>query len=303
MNRTTSALVTTLCLTTLAGCGSPPKYKQYRELLGDAHTKIQREKYEATEASLLDFLEETSSEQDVYEVQRFFATYLLVDLHQRASFGGGFLTEVNSKASFNVSGSRRGTFQTSDTGHLVATTYFAGKLRALFGKAKKRSTREGDVELLPPPMSTLDAPQALDFANLALLTAYVRLDFEQEAAAIVQSIDALEDGDQAALQFMEDARVPPSAPPWILYAAHVRNRDVEVRKAYRYGILARRYARATETSFGSVPSDRIVDWVLGHPKWEFVSSGNQPFLPTITECPESGDDVLDFQPRSKRRDE
>ncbi|MFT5292333.1 MAG: hypothetical protein ACI82F_004419 [Planctomycetota bacterium] len=238
-----------------ASCSTPSYHEEFKSRLGTSQDSIDASRYWDANVELISLVDDVSVADDPsYEMQGYAALYQLMRLHELASFANGFMTEaVKSRTVVDRKNGGKGP---SRTGHMVASTYFAGKLLTL---SPNRATSSRDFEgtpLLPPALDGLTVMRVGAYARLLLAGSYARLGFDSQARemlflsegalAVFENRDDRADEEIALMLTDHDVFDPSQA--WIYFTMHRFYREsVEFRGlAYRFGVRAVQSARAAK---------------------------------------------------------
>jgi len=219
-------------------------------------------------------------------------------VHETASYGSEFFEEETTAGVTLGSGARR---RPSTSGHVVGSTYYAGRLLALTDGVRN-AVREADgVELAPGSLAEVDASTASEYARFVLIAAYSRLGFSTPAQELLADVDAFANterrADQGAEELLMSLRVPAETRAWVYLEAfrmHRARSTGSPELAYRYGVRARACtteAPGSDTGLGK--SDEVVAWTETL-EGQFRSSRGTLFGPFTPFCEESGEEVIDF---------
>jgi hypothetical protein len=225
--------------------------------------------------------------------ERFWASWLLAQLHAEASLGEAFRYE-RSAAGGRVGGvgtrvSSGGTERPSETSHLVAAVFHAAEARSLFEPAVRAA---GGA--LPAELSARDLDDADDNLQLLLLVVYSRLGFADEAARLLEGSPVLRDP-AACMSLMESFDLRAGLRPWVCRAIWHDLAPVDPELAYRFAVLA---VEGTERFGRGLPRaevDRIEAWIGRDAPVLFVCPESRtPYLPGQTRSPVSGVPHFDY---------
>ena len=309
------AVLATLGLLLLGtSCSTTSYHEEYRLRLGEAQASLEKTQYLEANNNLVDLVDEVLSQDDSsYDLQGFMALFQLMRMHELASFSHSYMTEsVKSRTVVNRKSGGRGP---SRTGHLVAATYFAGKLLALAPSMYEAPRVVEEVELLPKSLSKL-TPTGVDaYSRLLLASGYARLGlygqardmlFETEEPAFEPFKSRDDKADRAVFQILAERDVLAGTQAWIFLTLHRRHRDAVPQRglAYRYGIRALEAARKAEVGLKGNDADWVGQledefhsWILELKKKEgggqFKADDTTAYSETVMESGD-GEPIIDF---------
>lgn len=285
-------------LALFASCSSPNYYAEYSATLAQSQDLMSRGDLTGANqqlASMLDTMRERGTEG--YGLQRFYAVHLLTEVHESAANGNEFLTE-STKSGISLGNATR--TRPSTTGHVVASSYWAGRLLGLAGSVGGAAQGDG-TDLAPGRLASVDASSATEYARFVLIGAYSRLAFSTPARELLADVPEFAStsrrADEQAEALLDELGVPTATRAWIYLEAfrmHREQSDLSPELAYRYGIRARIASReAPGCGTGLGENDEIVAWVAGL-DGQFKSSKGTVFGPFTRVCEESGEEAIDF---------
>jgi len=286
-----------------SACSSPALYGSYRKRLADAESKFQAGEHAKAAKVLELFLVETSSARDEYQLQRFFADYLLTLVHEAASFESSFLSEASqaSGGSFSVESAGGSNRNPSPLGHAVAVTYYGAYARDAFPKARSKPAKVEGVDLLPAKLASLGSEDALRHLNLSLLAVYSRFHFDKPIQEIIRDTEEMQSF-EACEALLERVGVNAAARPWIYRGAFEYAKGVDEHLAYKLGIRARQTAADSHGSMGRDVTDSIAHWIEEESSVVFVSRADLEFSSAMVDvCPASGEPLIEFRPEPREQ--
>jgi hypothetical protein len=192
------------------------------------------------EVNLKKVLANTGNYASEYPVQRFFAHYLLSQVHMTAAAGNAFLTESKAETGFSIDGG--GSTAPSNTAHLVATNFNAYHALAMHGAARNKPLAIGNQQLLPASLKDMGIASAARHLQLCILTAYSQMLFESEANNVFKELGVSDLESLTAV--MEEGHASAHMKPWICYAMWRRLYESDPRTAFRFAAKAIEYEDA-----------------------------------------------------------
>jgi hypothetical protein len=245
-----------------------------------------------------ELLAETEEASQDYALQRFYAAWLLTQIHAVSSLSQPFLTEVATsghrvggigRRDDNPSGERP-----SPNAHLAASVHHARAARAAFDRAARSGPKLDGVTLLPDSLWMIDLNDADANLQVILTTAYARLGFSQEVARILAESEGLVRL-ETCLGELERWRVPVELRPWVLAMIHDYLKSRDELEAYRFGVVA---VEGAERFGHALPEERIaaIDrWIVAEAGVVFVCpQSHTAYIPGMRQSPISGVGHLDY---------
>jgi hypothetical protein len=217
------------------------------------------------ELDLNKLLSNTGNHVGDYPVQRFFAQYLLSQVHMKASGGSAFLREPMAEKGFSIDGG--GTSTPSKTAHLVATNFNAFHALAMHGAARNKPVSIGEQQLLPPALKEIGTSGAARFLQLCILTVYSQMLFESEANNVFEELGISDL--ESLMSVMDDGFASDAMKPWICYAMWRRLNENDPQSAYEFAAKAIEYEDVLDLGTDEVHQPIFKRW-LSSPKTEFV---------------------------------
>lgn len=296
-------LLTTLALAApaalFAGCSSPKYHAEYAQTLASSQQLMAQGDLTGANGQLTGMLETLRERgtQD-YELQRFFAVHLLTEVHELAAYGNEFMTE-STQAGVSLGNTTKK--RPSTTGHVVASTYYAGRLLGLASGVDGAARTAGEVLLGPGRLESVDVSAATEYARFVLVAAYSRLGFSTPARELLadapQFTSTSRRADVQAAEFLDELGVPTATRAWVYLEAfrmHCEQAELTPELAYRYGVRARASTReAPGSGTGLGEQDEVVNWAESL-DGQFKSSKGTVFGPYTRVCEESGEAAIDF---------
>jgi hypothetical protein len=238
-------------------------------------------------------LADTQDAASEFALQRFYAAFLLAQVHAAASMGSPFREEPTTFRS-RVGGIGRRDPSDEDmerpsrTAHLVATMYHASFARSLYEQAARSGPQKDGIVLVPDELWNLGVDHADTNLQILLTTTYSRLGFRDEVAkTLAQSPDLLKP--ERCLAFLESSHVQTRLKPWVCVMVFEYLKNLDELQAYRFGILAvegqERFGHALPRSVVG----RIDDWIVSGASVKFVCPESQTaYIPGQRRSPISG---------------
>ena len=189
-HRLTPSLAHLVLLLLLAGCRSGNPFQENHDdlrfaLLGAESVSDRGEVIHRLNRVLVN----TQTEPETFALQRFYAAFLLAQIHATASLEAPFLTEatVGRDRIEGIGSPRRVPYgqNPSTTAHLMATIYHASYARSLHASAAVSEAEADEGALIPDELSGFDLDRALANLQILMTTAYARMGFREEAAEIL----------------------------------------------------------------------------------------------------------------------
>lgn len=274
-------------------CTSTNPVDDNREHLRQGMESMEAGDLQAASRQMNDVLVATQEEANAFALQRFYALYLLAQIHAKASIDAAFLTEY-SRATSRIGGigqrqGARSDERPSRTGHLVASIYHASLARALYDRAARSGPKKGGAAFLPEELWNLGVDNSDANLQVVMTSAYARLGFWAEVEKTLERSPTLLTLDEA-IGHMETYGVQPSLRPLVcaMISRFLRDTNNE-EEAYRFAIAA----IEGEERFGA-PLDpteiaELEDWILHGASVDFVCPESQtPYLPGQTRSQVSG---------------
>ena len=227
-------------------------------------------------------LSTTQIDPDAFATQRFWASFLLAELHTFAA-AEPFLTEPGAaRGPASTSRSAR----PSDTAHLVAAIDHASRARHLFPRV---SGKPVPAALGPREMSGVRAT-----LDLLVATGLARLGFRSEVGRLLEDSTALFDPALCTSE-LERLGVRRELYPWVCVMASEAIRGTNEPDAYRFAVMA----IESKERFGvALPEDAVRDlegWILTEASVQFVCPRSQTaYLPGQRRSPISGVAHFDY---------
>ncbi len=254
----------------LASCASVPPLED--DALGFVVPNIADEsRRESAVFRLENVLVSTQTDPESHAFQRFWASYLLAELHSAAA-SAPFLTEP-PPASALVYASSGAT--PSRTAHLVAAIDHASRARHLFPRIANRP--------VPAELESLTTEDVQANLDLLVATGLARLGFQTEGGTILANAPKLLDPDQCRTELARLA-LREDLVPWVFVLASDTLRKTDELRAYRFAVIA--------IESGALPAEtveRLETWILTGASVQFVCPRSQTaYLPGQRKSPISG---------------
>jgi hypothetical protein len=269
----------------LASCASEMLYETNRSRLERAGAQVTSGEGEVAAKQMEKLLVETSPAASEYVLQRFFASYLLARAHMEASFGEPFLEgTTRGDSSFSLSG--EGGESGSSIANLVAGTYYAGFGRQWYRAASGAKPVVDGEKLLPPELEALGTRQAMIHLNLILLTADVKLNFQDRIEFLLGEMAELGEMEKCE-GILADSGLGAAMQPWVYRGVFdfLEKRD-EI-AAYKFAIRVLDLDRG-ETDHDPALIRGLASWITEGSKYVFkcpsCSQEVDPALPSCTVC-------------------
>lgn len=246
-------------------------------------------------------LADTQADPEDFALQRFYAAYLLAQLHAAASMGRPFRSEPTTYKS-RVGGigqhepeevQKR---QPSPTAHLVATVYHASYARSLYERAARSGPMKDGVVLLPEELWNLGVDKADTGLQILLATTYSRLGFREEVAkTLSRSPDLLEPN--RCLAFLDACHTQNRLKPWVCDMVFHYLKEIDELQAYRFGVMAVEGRERFGYGLPAQEVDRIEDWIVNGASVMFVCPESQTaYIPGQRRSPISGIPHIEYVP-------
>jgi len=281
-------------LTALSACASNDAYlDNQRDLQFALEAYAARELPEEVVTRLNRVLVDTQNEPNDFALQRFYAAFLLTQVHAAASMGMPFRQEPTTLRS-RVGGigqrdpSDEEMRRPSPTAHLVATMYHASFARALYDKAVRSGPQKDGIVLVPDELWNLGVDQADANLQVLLSTTYSRLGFRDEVAkTLAQSPDLLEPA--RCLAFLDNSLTQTRLKPWVCEMVFEYLKNLNELQAYRFGIMAVEGRERFGYGLPEASVARIDDWIVNGASVRFVCPESQTaYIPGQRRSPISG---------------
>lgn len=242
-------------LTFGTSCSSTSYHEGFKARLAASQEALDDTRYWDANVDMIALLGDVLAEDDPsYDLQGFAAAYQLMRMHELASFSSGYMTEaVKSRT---VVDRKHGGKVPSRTGHMLASTYFAGKLLALAPSHAQAVRSFEGANLLPPTLDGLSVTRTGDYARLVLSSSYARLGFDSQAREMLflsdgafSVFESLEDrADIQVAEMLANHDLIDASQAWIYFTVYRFYREsVDYRGlAYRFGVRAIHSARAAK---------------------------------------------------------
>ena len=297
MRATTSILLAaSLCLGT--ACASKAPVVENRGRLNGSLEMLSRRDLSGIDRTMNALLENTQSGIQENALQRFFASWFLVQAHTRAALLGAFRFEKTRTS--RIAGVEAGAERSSNTGHLVAAVYHATQAREIYAAANRsEATREGQA-LLPEALEEYGVETATVNLQIVLAATYYRLGFVNEVEKALDHHPELL-RPETCLPALRRYRIPVELSSWVALMVydHLKTRDEET--AYRFGIIA---VEGSQRFGQALPADEVAkveDWILNGASVQFVCPKSQtPYIPGETKSPLSGIGHYDYVALERR---
>lgn len=236
-------------------CSSTSHHEEYKKRLEASQDAIDDARYWDVNEDMVALLGDVLAEDDPsYDLQGFAAGYQLMRMHELASFSSGYMTEaVVSRTTVDRKNGGKGP---SRTGHILASTYFAGKLLTL-GPSRSQAVRSfEESNLLPASLEGLTVTRTVDYARLVLSSSYARLGFDSQARDMLflpeGAFDVFNERDDRAdiqvAEMLADHDLIDASQAWVYFTVYRRCRESPDHRglAYRFGVRAIHSARAAK---------------------------------------------------------
>jgi predicted RNA-binding Zn-ribbon protein involved in translation (DUF1610 family) len=290
-----------LCIA-FAACSTEKIYTNNHQLLAESLAHLERSEYPATEAKLREVLVATGDVAREYELQRFFAEYLLARMHLEAYFADRpYLTEPAPGRGRDDVRQRP-----SPDAHLIAATYHgAYGLDRGAAAADDPPTVEGQVQL-PPALAELGVANATRYIDLCLVTIYSRFQFQDKVGRVLDAFAEPHQLEDPAVfdGLIAGAGISEAMRPWIYHAVYERLRTrKDNREAYRFACKILDTPRdVVEAHFDVKEIASIEAWILVGSGYDFICPNcdnvmTDPASKRCTSCRK--EDRIDFLPQFK----
>ncbi len=271
--------------TCAAGCKATNDHAVVREKLGLAATRIDASELEGSARSLDQMLRDAPSRDASDAVQRFYTALLLVRTHLAAAFSQPFITApIPARgANWHLDAKRDSSRQGAPIAHLVAAIHDASYARSWYADVKSAPKTSSD-ELLPKELASFAPRSALAYLNLAMLTCYSRLNFQDRVEEIIDGIPELASLD-ACDALIAETHSSEGARPWIYRGVYEHLKRVDEPAAYKFAI---RTLESSPKSIGA-PSAQdlalIAHWITTDSRYVFKCPSCKTLVdPALSAC-------------------
>lgn len=271
-----------LALLLAAGCSAPKLHRQNHDALAAALTDLDAGRTQEAARRMEDLVADLQPVSRSYPLQLYYAASVLASAHARASLGDPFLDDGGARAGRRL----------ARVAHLVGTLWWTHFGRALVKQAGGEPGSVDGAAQVPSALAAQDVPATALRLDLLELHSYVRLEFASRVEAIVLRHPELARHAEAE-EALADAGLSGGIATWIHWALFEHLADDDPIEAYKFGISARQGSEEAGDTFGSERNQRIVDWILNHPKYEWRSAAGNAFHPGRDRDPE-GEPNIEF---------
>lgn len=274
----------------VSSCSSEKLYASNRGTLQAAIERMESGDLKGAEQSVKSVLVMTGETPGDYALQRYFAEYLLSQIHMSAFVGQPYLVvRGGEQGGFDAMGNRLAA-ETSPLGHLVAANYHAAYGRDAYPSVREAPLQVDGEPLLPPSLADLGVQNALIGMNLATLTGFARLRFEDSVASFLNSMPGVLELDSCD-ELLENARVSHEIEPWVYLALHEQLRARDAREAFRFAVRALHGRPGVSTAKGLSQRERedVHEWILegAEKQWKisfYCTDCREEIDPILEQC-------------------
>ncbi len=295
--RTSSALACALLVT---ACAGTQVWEENCVRLEYASAHLDDEELIRSARRLEWILADTQEAPQEFALQRFYASFLLAQVHARASLDRPFFEETSTAAS-RVGGIGRRETTGSETrpsieGHVAASVYYASLARGMYDRAARSGPKHGEVTLLPDDLWNTDLNNADANLQIILTTAYARLGFSEEVAKILDESPDLVDFERCE-GLLTRYGVLRELRPWIFAMIFDYLKVKNEESAYPFAILAVEGADRYGFALPARVTKRIDHWIVDEASVVFVCPESRTaYIPGAKKSPISGIAQLDYVP-------
>lgn len=293
-----------LSFTLLAtGCSSTKQWETNRRNIATSIEQFEDGDLRVIAARMNGLLADTEEDRGSFALQRFYANYMLAQVHTAGSLDRPFLKETTTAASAVGGIGRRDTGDGPDQresvhGHLAASILHASAARELYDAAARSGPKYEDVTLLPEELWNLGVANADANLQIAITTALARMGFDAQVEKVLDASPADFLKKDGALAYMDQYQVQKKLQPWVCwmifdYLAHDPSHDE--REAYYFGVLAVEGG----DRFGSpLPTELVTaieSWIVDESKYSYrCPESNTAYIPGERSSPISGVAHIDY---------
>jgi hypothetical protein len=234
-------------------------------------------------------------------LQRFYAAEVLVRAQLTAALEAPFLREARSApgADYRID-AVDGAAPHSSIAHLCAAAYYASYARQWYPDVQAQGTAQAG-ELLPEDLVALGPRNAIAFLNLAMLTVYARLGFQDRVEQVVAGIPELESLDTCEL-VLAGAEMPRAARPWVYLGVFDRLERSDEPEAYRFATRTLESSENLAGAPGRAQLDALVEWIQHGSRYVFKCPNDKTVVdPRLQACPVCRKPNIDFEPELRAR--
>jgi len=250
-------------------------------------------------------LVDTDAAPEDFALQRFYAAYLLAQVHARAAVDGPFLAEQSTSGDRIGAIGRRAAGSSAErpspTAHLVAAEHWAAVGRALFDRAARSGPEHDGVTLLPDALWRIDLNDADANLQIVQTLAFARFSFTDEVARILGQSPRLVEL-ASCLEDLERYAIPAELRPWVLAMVFDYLKTRNEPEAYRFGVVA---VEGGERFGHALPPERVdaIDrWIVEGSSFVFVCpQSHTAYVPGLRASPVSGVPHLEYVPVERPR--
>ena len=247
----------------LASCGTVAIHDKNATNLAAAVDHMNAGRYADAQTNARAVLLNTGEVANDYALQRFYASYLLNQVHLAAAFNGPFLTEneVSWRGEVRAKPSRNA--------HLVASVYHGSHGIDAFGAANGKPAVVDGVDLLPPSLAGIDAQSALRAIEVSMLAVYSRLQYDLQVARI---LDDVQPGQKLGPfeAMLDQCQVAEHMRPWLYWSVFERKQEADPAAAFKFGVRTIETAAAEGAEFPTPYIDELASWMLDNPSYTFT---------------------------------
>lgn len=291
-----------LALVFVAACGSTEQWQENQKGLAFASQQMAASgNLQPVANRMQSLLNDTQKGASDFQLQRFFAAFVLAQIHASASLGDEYLTEV-STAGTRVRGIGRaggqggGTNQSPSTNrHILAAVYNASLARAWYGGAARSGPKYEDVTLLPPDLAGLGVDNADANLGVILATSLSRLNFDERVGKILDESPAALFELESCMEALDSFEVQDRLRPWValMIFQHLSEDDPE--EAYRFGVSAVEGKKRFGQTLPADETAAIERWITSDAKVQFVCPNDKTaYLSGVDQCPVDATPHLDY---------
>ncbi len=286
-----------LALPIVAACGSTEQWEKNQQGLALATQQLETDgSLQAVAIRMQSLLDDTQEDPREFELQRFFAAFMLAQVHASASLGEEYLTEKSGVPGFRPAGGGDPNQSLSTNRHVLAAFYNASLAREWFGGAVRSGPKYEDVTLLPPDLSDLGVENA--DLNLVLIVAssLSRFNFDERVRKLLdESVPAELFELESCLEALDRLKIPEELRPWVALMIFHHLKADSIEEAYRFGVIAvegeKRFGRA-------LPEKEVAaveEWITGGAPKKFICPKDRlVYLSGEDSCPNDATPHLEY---------
>jgi hypothetical protein len=253
--------VSTSIVLFLGACSTLKIHSQNKTVLESALKSIEagtKADLARADIALKGLLANTGNVQSDYQVQRFFAQYMLARLNMDASHSGAFLTEPKRRTAGTLGKGKR--VQPSKVAHLVATVYNSAYGADMYESAAGKPVKIGGEALLPESLAAMGVERAGSHLQLCLLTTYSQLQLQTLANQILDGALGITTP-QSLEEVIAEGEASASMKPWIFRAMFFRLQKENARTAFGFGARMLEAADDLGLESNNIHAESVRKWL------------------------------------------